>query len=58
MDNDRDLCIVADAAREDVSGAFLPFEGDRMLSLILAKAVMLAADDKIANPGIRAQIGL
>ena len=58
MDDDRYLCVVADVAKEDVSGAFLPFEGDRMISLILSKAVMLAADDKIADPAIRSQIGL
>jgi hypothetical protein len=35
---------------------FLPFEGDRMLSIILSKALMLAADDKITDPAIVSQL--
>ncbi|HEX5052867.1 MAG TPA: hypothetical protein VFZ65_13915 [Planctomycetota bacterium] len=35
----------------------LPFEGDRTLSLILSKALLLAADDKITDPTILRQIG-
>ncbi len=35
---------------------FLPFEGDRTLSLILSKAFLLAADDKIRDEVINQQI--
>jgi len=57
--NDRYLCIVAgqsgpaEAGRE---GLFLPFEGDRTLSLILSKAFLLADDAKIDDPTILQQI--
>jgi hypothetical protein len=36
---------------------FLPFEGDRVLAIILSKAMMLAEDDKITDPSIVSQIG-
>ena len=53
--NSQYLCIVPRTGRSepDVS---LPFEGDAMLSLILSKAVMLAADDKIKDPSIKSQL--
>ncbi len=53
--NDQYLCIVP---RSDKAGdkLFLPFEGDRTLSLILSKAMMLAADTKIDDPTIVSQI--
>lgn len=54
--NDQYLCIVPDRtgkAREEV---FLPFEGDRTLSVILSKAFMLADDTKIKDPSIIHQI--
>ena len=35
---------------------FLPFEGDRTLSVILSKAFLLAADATISDPSITAQI--
>jgi hypothetical protein len=50
------LCIVpkqADAPHEPV---LLPFEGDRTLSVILSKAFLLAADDKIKDETIIRQI--
>jgi hypothetical protein len=62
--NDQYLCIVP-GAREpagdtgrDVSGrgVFLPFEGDRTLSIILSKAFMLAEDGTIKDPSIVRQI--
>lgn len=56
MDNDRYLCIVPRSVSENMGEAFLPFEGDRMLSIILSKAVMLAADDKIADRTILSQL--
>ena len=50
---DRYLCIVpASADKTDVR---LPFEGDNRLSVILSKAAMLAADDKITDPTILSQ---
>ncbi|NRA56993.1 MAG: hypothetical protein HRU13_02595 [Phycisphaerales bacterium] len=42
---------------ESGRGVFLPFEGDRMLAIILSKAFMLAADDKITDKTILSQIG-
>jgi len=51
---DHYLCIVpAAAGAPDVR---LPFEGDSMLSVILSKAAMLAADDKITDPTILSQL--
>lgn len=52
--NDEYLCIVPSAASMDAM--YLPFEGDRTLSLILSKALMLAADDKIKDRSILSQI--
>lgn len=55
--NDQYLCIVPSrgeaAAADDLA---LPFEGDRTLSIILSKAFLLAADDKITDPAIVSQI--
>lgn len=55
--NDQYLCIVPargkDAKTENI---FLPFEGDRGLSLILSKAFLLAEDDKIKDQTILSQI--
>jgi hypothetical protein len=59
--NDQYLCIVPDrasAARGDSGPLFLPFEGDRTLSLILSKAFLLAEDTKIKDPTIVSQIRL
>ncbi len=49
------LCIVPDKARLG-SDVYLPFEGDGTLSVILSKAFMLAADDRIKDRSIRSQI--
>ncbi|MBX7136167.1 MAG: DUF4132 domain-containing protein [Fimbriimonadaceae bacterium] len=57
MIGDRYLCIVAPPERQK-SRDFLPFEGDRTLSIILSKAFMLAADDKIKDPTILRQFDL
>jgi hypothetical protein len=52
--SDRYLCIVpASTGGVDVH---LPFEGDNMLSIILSKAAMLAADDKVTDPSILSQL--
>ncbi len=56
--NDQYLCIVPARGKDkNTSNVFLPFEGDRGLSLVLSKAFLLAADDKITDPTILSQIG-
>ncbi|MFF4272112.1 DUF4132 domain-containing protein [Streptomyces sp. NPDC001536] len=53
--DDSYLCIVPSRAK--VGGkVFLPFEDDR-LTVILSKALLLAADTEITDPSIRSQIG-
>jgi hypothetical protein len=55
--NDQYLCIVPDSrSRAQPDDLFLPFEGDSTLSIILSKALLLAADDKIKDPTITRQI--
>jgi hypothetical protein len=54
--NDQYLCIVASRGKPDDGKVFLPFEGDSVLSLIISKALLLAADDKITDPTITLQI--
>ncbi len=54
--NDQYLCIVP-GRDQQTANVFLPFEGDRVLSIILSKAFMLAADDRITDPTITRQIG-
>ncbi len=56
--NDCYLCIVPGAGKAEEGKVFLPFEGDRTLSVILSKAFLLAADAKITDPSITGQIGL
>jgi hypothetical protein len=53
------LCIVPDrgAGAPPTRDLWLPFEGDNGLSIILSKAMMLAADTKITDPLIVSQIG-
>jgi len=55
--NDQYLCIVPDR-KKDAKGdkLFLPFEGDRGLSLVLSKAFLLAEDDKITDETILSQL--
>ncbi len=56
---DQYLCIVpgsAGAVGSTADKTFLPFEGDRTLSIILSKAFMLAADDEITDPTITRQL--
>ena len=48
------LCIVPSGSRITAK-VFLPFEDDR-LSVILSKAMLLAADREITDASIRAQI--
>jgi len=54
--NEQYLCIVRAPTRAEVSGLFLPFEGDSTLALILSKAFLLAADERITDPTITRQI--
>lgn len=55
--NDQYLCIVPGSAGKAEDGKmFLPFEGDRTLSVILSKAFLLAADAKITDITITRQI--
>jgi hypothetical protein len=57
--NDQYLCIVPKSESPGTATTVrLPFEGDNVLSIILSKAAMLAADDKINDPTILSQIGL
>lgn len=51
--DDRYLCIVPENRAPKV---MLPFEGDHVLSIVLSKAVLLAADDKITDPTIVRQL--
>lgn len=56
--NDQYLCIVPSGSAENFGNGkvFLPFEGDRMLSIVLSKAFMLAEDTRITDPTITRQI--
>ena len=53
--DDQYLCIVA-ARDARVGKLFLPFDDDPLLSLILSKAFLLAADARITDPSIIRQI--
>lgn len=57
--NDQYLCIVQDVRGLSKGGdrVRLPFEGDGVFSVILSKAFLLTADDKITDPTILSQIG-
>lgn len=54
------LCIVPDraptAATREADALKLPFEGDALMSVILSKAFLLAADDRITDRTILRQI--
>ncbi len=54
--NDQYLCIVPAQSRTKKDDVFLPFEGDQRLSVVLSKAMLLAADDKIKDPTILSQL--
>lgn len=55
--NDQYLCIVPARSVEKTSDKlFIPFEGDRGLSIVLSKAFMLAADTTITDQTITSQI--
>lgn len=55
--NDQYLCIVPGGRNDkDPGKIYLPFEGDRQLSVIISKALLLAEDDKIKDETITRQI--
>ncbi|AVH61196.1 DUF4132 domain-containing protein [Streptomyces dengpaensis] len=54
--NDQYLCIVPKGSAGGPQAGYLPFEGDRMLAVILSKAMMLADDTKITDPTILSQL--
>jgi hypothetical protein len=53
---ERHICIVPASAETGAARLWLPFEGDRTLSIILSKAMLLVADDKITDTVILRQI--
>jgi hypothetical protein len=54
--NDRYLCIVPERTAAPKGVRFVPFDGDRILTVILSKAFLLAADDKITDESILPQL--
>jgi len=57
MPTDKYLCIVPGRGKDKkVENIYLPFEGDRGLSIVLSKAFMLADDDKIKDETILSQL--
>ena len=57
MPLDKYLCIVPGRGKnKKVEDIYLPFEGDRGLSIVLSKALMLADDDKIKDATILSQL--
>ncbi len=55
--NDQYLCIVPSRTVEKTTDKlFIPFEGDKGLSIVLSKAFLLAEDDKITDTTITSQI--
>ncbi|WP_196159844.1 DUF4132 domain-containing protein [Reinekea sp. G2M2-21] len=55
--NNQYLCIVSDSRKSKANdNIFLPFEGDKTLSMIISKAALLAADEKIKDQSINSQI--
>lgn len=51
----RYLCIVHGPG-DTAANLALPFEGDRILALILSKALLLVKDSKISDPAIARQL--
>ncbi|WOT34730.1 DUF4132 domain-containing protein [Streptomyces coeruleorubidus] len=54
--NDQYLCIVPKSDPAAPRTGYLPYEGDRMLAVILSKAMMLAEDTRITDPSILSQL--
>jgi hypothetical protein len=55
--NDQYLCIVSARSATPRGVRFVPFDGDEILSVVLAKALLLADDHKITDPTILRQLG-
>lgn len=55
-DDGRYVCIVPERGAKAPGKVYLPFEDDTMLSVVLSKAFLLAADDKITDPTILRQL--
>ena len=55
--NDQYLCIVPSRTKDaSTNNLFIPFEGDKGLSIVLSKAFLLAEDKKITDSTITSQI--
>ncbi|MGW0419834.1 DUF4132 domain-containing protein [Streptomyces sp. NPDC003015] len=54
--NDQYLCIVPKSDPSTPQAGYLPYEGDRLLAVILSKAMMLADDTRITDPTILSQL--
>jgi len=54
--DDQYLCIVPARSAAVTNSLFIPFEGDKGLSIVLSKAFLLAEDDKITDSTITSQI--
>ena len=54
--NDQYLCIVPNRKEDKLDKLFLPFEGDQLLSIIVSKALLLAADHQIKDRVILEQL--
>ncbi|MFF5298816.1 DUF4132 domain-containing protein [Streptomyces sp. NPDC013161] len=54
--DDRYLCIVPGSNPSVPQAGYLPYEGDRMLAVILSKAMLLAKDTEITDPTILSQL--
>ncbi|GAA2398197.1 DUF4132 domain-containing protein [Streptomyces coeruleofuscus] len=54
--NDQYLCIVPKSDPSAPRTGYLPYEGDRMLAVILSKAMLLAEDTRITDPSILSQL--
>ncbi|MBX6342929.1 MAG: hypothetical protein IRY97_10760 [Thermomicrobiaceae bacterium] len=52
------LCIVPKSWETPADGLYIPFadEGDRQVSVVVSKVLLLARDDQITDPRILAQI--
>ncbi|MFJ4711047.1 DUF4132 domain-containing protein [Streptomyces sp. NPDC088785] len=53
---DQYLCIVPKSGGAAADPGYVPFEGDRVLAVVLSKALLLAEDTKITDPTIVSQI--
>lgn len=56
LPSNRYLCIIPDRAPADANDLKLPFAGDALLSMILAKAFLLVDESKIRDPTILSQL--